>query len=52
MVKTILLGRCCRISLDMINLNLKDDTSLFEYTWTNTMTEINTCRKKLSGNSK
>jgi hypothetical protein len=51
MVKLIILGRCCRISFDMIKLNLKTKTSLFEWVWTDTLTEINTIIEKLIHNT-
>lgn len=47
MVKIILMGRCCRISFDIVNINLKTETSLFEWVWTNTLNEINTIIQKL-----
>lgn len=40
MGKIILLGRCCRVTFDMIHLNLKEKTSLFEWVWSNTLNEI------------
>lgn len=46
-MKIILLGRCCRISFDFIRLGLKQESSLFEWTWSNTMTEINYVLRKL-----
>ena len=50
MVKIILIGRCCRISFDTIDINLKTETSLFEWVWTDTLDEINTIIKKLINN--
>jgi hypothetical protein len=50
MVKIILLGRDCRISWDMIHINLKTETSLFEWVWSNTLTEINIIIQKLINN--
>ena len=50
MVKIIAIGRCCRVSTDMINMNLKCETSLFEWVWSNTLTEINTIIQKLINN--
>jgi predicted Zn-dependent protease with MMP-like domain len=50
MVKIILIGRCCRISFDTIDINLKTETSLFEWVWTDTLNEINTIIKKLINN--
>jgi hypothetical protein len=47
MPKIILLGRCCRVTFDMINIGLKGKTSLFEWVWSNTLTEINTILEKL-----
>ena len=47
MVKIILLGKCCRISNDIIDINLKTETSLFEWVWTDTLTEINTIIQRL-----
>lgn len=47
MVKIIAIGRCCRVSTDMISMNLKCETSLFEWVWSNTLTEINTIIQKL-----
>lgn len=41
MTKIILLGRCCRVSVDMQKIGLKDKSSMFEWVWTNTLTEIN-----------
>ena len=42
MTDIIIIGRCCRISFDFIRSNLKKQaTSLFEWTWTDTLTEIN-----------
>lgn len=49
-MKIILLGRCCRISFDFIHLGLKQESSLFEWTWSNTMTEINYVLRKLLNN--
>jgi hypothetical protein len=50
MVKIILIGRCCRVSTDMININLKQKSSLFEWTWTDTLNEINVIIQKLINN--
>jgi hypothetical protein len=50
MVKIILIGRCCRVSLDTIDINLKKETSLFEWVWTNTLNEINIIINKLINN--
>ena len=50
MVKIILIGRCCRIVKDTININLKQKTSLFDWTWTNTLHEINIIIKKIINN--
>ena len=50
MVKIILIGRCCRVSLDMININLKTETSLFEWVWSDTLNEINIIIQKLINN--
>jgi hypothetical protein len=50
MVKIILIGRCCRISFDTIDINLKTETSLFEWVWTDTLNEINSIIKKLINN--
>jgi len=50
MVKIILLGRCCRISNDMIDINLKNETSLFEWVWTDSLNEINNVLEKLINN--
>ena len=50
MVKIILIGRCCRVSNDMININLKQESSLFEWTWTDTLNEINVIIQKLINN--
>jgi hypothetical protein len=50
MVKIILLGRCCRISLDTLDINLKSETSLFEWTWTDTFNEINIIIQKIINN--
>jgi len=41
MVKIIILGRCCRITHDTIDIQLKTETSLFEWVWSDTLTEIN-----------
>ena len=41
MVNIILIGRCCRISFDIIDINLKKESSLFEWVWTDTLDEIN-----------
>jgi len=46
-VKIILMGRCCRIVYDMIKLKYKEKTSLFDWTWTDTLTEINTILTKI-----
>ena len=47
----ILIGRCCRITLDIQKLtNLKEKTSLFEWVWTDTLTEINYIIEKLINN--
>lgn len=50
MVKIILLGRCCRISFDFIKINLKEKNSVFEWVWTDTLTEINTVISKIINN--
>lgn len=50
MVKIILIGRCCRVSFDTIDINLKTETSLFEWVWSNTLNEINIIIKKLINN--
>jgi len=50
MVKIILIGRCCRVSFDMVELNLKGETSLFEWTWTDKLTEINFIIQKMINN--
>lgn len=50
MVKIILIGRCCRVSKDIININLKSETSLFEWVWTDTLNEINIIMQKLINN--
>lgn len=50
MVKIILIGRCCRITSDMIDIKLKTETSLFEWVWTNTLNEINIIIQKLISN--
>lgn len=50
MVKIILIGRCCRVSFDMIDLNLKGKTSLFEWTWCDTMTDVNFIIQKIINN--
>ena len=47
MVKIILIGRCCRVSYDIIDMNLKSETSLFEWVWTDTFNEINIIIQKL-----
>jgi hypothetical protein len=50
MGKIILLGRCCRVTFDMIHLNLKEKTSLFEWVWSDTLNEINIIIQKLINN--
>lgn len=50
MVKLILLGRCCRITHDTIDIQLKTETSLFEWVWSDTMTEINSVIQRLIDN--
>jgi hypothetical protein len=50
MVKIILIGSCCRISYDIISLNLKGETSLFEWVWTNTLNEVNIIIEKMINN--
>jgi len=52
MIKIILIGRCCRISFDFISLSLKQETSLFEWTWTDTLSEINFIIRKIINNEK
>lgn len=47
MVKIILIGRCCRVSFDAIDMNLKTETSLFEWVWSDTLNEINIIINKL-----
>jgi hypothetical protein len=47
MVKIILIGRCCRVSNDIIDINLKSETSLFEWTANNTLNEVNIIIQKL-----
>jgi hypothetical protein len=51
MSKIILIGRCCRVTFDIINIGLKGETSLFEWVWTDTLTEINTILEKLVNNT-
>jgi hypothetical protein len=51
-MKIILIGRCCRIILDMIDIGLKDKSLLFDWTWTDTLSEINTIIQKLINNIK
>jgi hypothetical protein len=50
MVKIILIGRCCRVSFDTIDVNLKTETSLFEWVWSDTLNEINIIINKLINN--
>lgn len=50
MIKLILIGRCCRVSNDIIDINLKSETSLFEWVWTNTLNEINIIIQRLIKN--
>lgn len=50
MVKIILLGRCCRVSFDMIDLQLKSESSLFEWVWSDTLNEVNIIIKKIINN--
>jgi len=50
MVKIILIGRCCRVSFDMIDINLKTEASLFEWVWSDTLNEINIIIQKLINN--
>ena len=50
MVKLILLGRCCRITNDTIDIQLKTETSLFEWVWSDTLTEINSVIQRLIDN--
>jgi hypothetical protein len=50
MGKIILLGRCCRVTFDMIDLKLKGKTSLFEWVWSDTLDEINIIIQKLINN--
>lgn len=47
MVKVILLGRCCRVTLDIIKCGYKQESSLFDWCWTNTLGEINIILKKI-----
>ena len=49
-VKIIFLGRCCRLIYDMIKLKYKEKTALFDWTWTDTLTEINTILTKIMNN--
>jgi hypothetical protein len=49
-MKIILLGRCCRIVLDMVKLNLKGKSLLFDWCWTDTLHEINFIVDKLINN--
>lgn len=51
MVKIIILGRCCRITHDTIDIHLKSETSLFEWVWSNTLTEINFIIQQLIDNN-
>lgn len=50
MVKIIILGRCCRITHDTIDIQLKTETSLFEWVWSDTLTEINSIIQRLIDN--
>jgi hypothetical protein len=51
MTKIILLGRCCRVVFDMIKLNFKEKSSLFDWVWSNTLGEINIIIEKLLNNT-
>ena len=51
MVKIIILGRCCRITHDTIDIQLKTETSLFEWVWSDTLTEINYIIQRLIDNN-
>ena len=37
MDKIILIGTCCRVLFDMIDINLKNETLLFEWVFTDTL---------------
>jgi hypothetical protein len=50
MVKIILLGKCCRISLDITAINLKTETSLFEWVRSDKLSDINIIIEKLINN--
>lgn len=49
-MKVIPIGRCCRVTTDIIRLNLKSETSLFEWSWSDTLHEINFVIQKLINN--
>ena len=50
--KIITMGRCCRVVTDMIELNLKRERDLFDWTWTDKLSEINYILKKINNNEK
>lgn len=50
MVKIIPMGSACRVTWDMIKLNLKAETSLFEWVRSDTLGEVNCILEKLINN--
>lgn len=45
--KLIILGRCCRVTCDMIKLGYKKESSMFEWLWTDNLSDINFIIAKL-----
>ena len=48
--KIITMGRCCRIVRKMIELNVKKESNLFDWTWTDKLSEINYILNKIKNN--
>lgn len=48
--KLITLGRCCEIVLDTIHNKIKQESSLFDWHWTDTFAEINYILEKVCNN--
>jgi len=48
--KIITMGRCCRIVRKMIELNVKKESNLFDWTWTDKLSEINYILNKINNN--
>lgn len=50
MNKIIPLGTCCRLIFDLVDLNIKQESHIFDWTVTNTLTEVNCILLKIIEN--